>query len=136
MADWLNGDEIMGPEVTAKCIRTFRAEKAFENDPFLGTDPQPKHIRDKYTGSDDNGGVHINSGIPNHAFYRVAKEIGGYAWEKTGKIWYQTLQNLNTRSNFQEAANMTYTVAGSMFGTGSLEQQAVQNGWDAVGISV
>ena len=136
MADWLNGDAIMGPEVEAKCIRTFRAEKAFENDPFLGTDPQPKHIRDKYTGSDDNGGVHINSGIPNHAFYRVAKEIGGYAWEKAGKIWYQTLQNLNTRSNFQEAANMTYTVAGSMFGTGSLEQQAVQNGWDAVGISV
>ncbi len=135
-ADWLNGDAIMGPEVAAKCIRTFKAEKAYENDPLLGTDPQPKHIRDKYTGSDDNGGVHINSGIPNHAFYRVAMEIGGFAWEKTGKIWYQTLKNLNTRSDFQEAASMTYMVAGSMFGAGTLEQQAVKNGWNAVGITV
>jgi Zn-dependent metalloprotease len=135
-ADWLNGDSIMGPGVSAKCIRTFKAEKAYENDPLLGTDPQPKHIRDKYNGSDDNGGVHINSGIPNHAFYRVAMEIGDYAWEKTGKIWYQTLKNLNTRSNFQEAASMTHMVAGSMFGSNSLEQQAVKNGWNAVGITV
>ncbi|MGL5942865.1 MAG: M4 family metallopeptidase [Waterburya sp.] len=135
-ADWRIGEDIMGPEVTAKCLRTFKAEKAYENDPLLGTDPQPKHIRDKYTGFDDNGGVHINSGIPNHAFYRVAMEVEGNAWEKTGKIWYQTLKNLNNRSDFQEAASMTHLVAGSMFGTGSLEQQAVKNGWNAVGITV
>lgn len=135
-ANWLNGDAIMGSGVSAKCIRTFKEGKAYENDPLLGTDPQPKHIGNKYTGSDDNGGVHINSGIPNHAFYKVAIEIGGYAWEKTGKIWYQTLKNLNTRSDFQEAANMTYMVAGSMFGAGSLEQKAVKNGWNAVGITV
>ena len=39
--------------------------------PTLGTDPQPKHLKNKYTGSADSGGVHINSGIPNHAFFLV-----------------------------------------------------------------
>ncbi|WP_309734910.1 M4 family metallopeptidase [Chamaesiphon sp. OTE_75_metabat_556] len=135
-ANWLNGDTIMGPAVTAKCIRTFKEGKAYDNDPLLGTDPQPKHMRDKDTGTDDNGGVHINSGIPNHAFYKVALEIGGNSWDKTGKIWYQTLKNLNRFSQFQEAASMTHTVAGSLFGAGSLEQQAVKNGWSAVGITV
>lgn len=135
-SDWRMGENIMGPGVSAKCLRTFKAEKAYENDPLLGTDPQPKHLKDKYTGYDDNGGVHINSGIPNHAFYLVALEIGGNTWEKTGKIWYQTLKNLNSRSQFQEAASMTHMVAGSMFGAGSLEQKAVKTGWNAVGITV
>ena len=135
-ADWLIGEDIMGPEVSAKCLRTFKGEKAYENDSLLGTDPQPKHIRDKYTGSEDYGGVHINSGIPNHAFYQVANELGGYVWEKAGRIWYQTLRNLNQFSQFQDAARMTYQVAGADYGLGSLEQQAVKKGWDAVGITV
>ena len=41
--------------------------------------------------SNDNGGVHINSGIPNHAFYLAATAVGGYAWEKVGRVWYVTL---------------------------------------------
>jgi Zn-dependent metalloprotease len=135
-ANWLNGDTIMGSGTTAKSIRTFKEGKAYENDPLLGTDPQPKHMSGKYTGTDDNGGVHINSGIPNHAFYKVAIEMGGNSWDKTGKIWYQTLKNLNQFSQFQEAASMTHTVAGSLFGAGSLEQQAVKKGWSAVGITV
>ncbi|BAY09921.1 M4 family metallopeptidase [Calothrix sp. NIES-2098] len=135
-ADWLMGDAIVGPKVQAKSIRTFKAEKAYEKDAILGTDPQPKHIKDKYTGDNDSRGVHINSGIPNHAFYLTAIELGGYSWEKVGPIWYQTLKNLNQNSNFQEAASMTYQVAGAMFGSDSLEQQAVKKAWDAVGISV
>ena len=135
-ADWMLGDAIMGSRVKAKCLRSFKAEKAYENDPILGTDPQPKHMKDKYTGFDDSGGVHINSGIPNHAFYLVAMELGGNAWEKVGPIWYQTLKNLNRFSDFQDAASMTHEVAGTMFGTGSIEQQAVKKAWDAVGITV
>ena len=134
-ADWDIGELIMGSSPATR-LRTFKDEKAYENDPFLGTDPQPKHLRDKYTGSDDNGGVHINSGIANHAFYLIALDIGGPAWEKPGQIWYQTLRNLNSQSNFQEAAQMTYEVAGTLFGSGSSEQQAVKKGWDAVGIII
>jgi len=135
-ADWLIGNEIMGPGVTAKALRTMKAEKAYEDDPILGTDPQPKHMKDKFTGWQDNGGVHINSGIPNHAFYLVAINIGGYAWTKAGSIWYKTLRRLTRYSEFQEAAEVSYQVAGADCGSGSKEQKAVKAAWKAVGISV
>ena len=133
---WRIGSDILGPKVQAKCIRIMTGAKAYQNDPDLGTDPQPKHINNQYTGSDDDGGVHTNSGIPNHAFYLVATALGGYAWERAGLIWYKTLRNLNRYSNFQEAADMTYQVAGAEFGAGSNEQQAVQEAWKKVGITV
>jgi Zn-dependent metalloprotease len=135
-ADWWLGGELLAPIVGAKGIRTFTEEKAYEDNPYLGTDPQPKHYKDKYTGPQDNGGVHINSGIPNHAFYRVAMELGGNAWKKAGVIWYKTLIALNQDSNFQEAAEMTYMIATKLYGQGSNEQKAVRDGWKAVGISV
>jgi Zn-dependent metalloprotease len=49
------------------------------DDPDLGKDPQPSDMSGYFQGSDDNGGVHINSGIPNHAFYLAAMAIGGNA---------------------------------------------------------
>ena len=39
--------------------------------------------------ANDNGGVHINSGIPNRAFYLAATALGGNAWEKAGRMWYR-----------------------------------------------
>ncbi len=135
-ADWWLGGEILAPAVQARGIRTLTEEKAYENNPYLGTDPQPKHMRDKYTGPQDNGGVHINSGIPNHAFYLVAMELGGNAWEKAGVIWYKTLRALNRFSEFQEVASMTYQIAGTEYGSGSKEQQATKAAWERVGISV
>ena len=48
------------------------------DDPVLGKDPQPAHMDDFVETDQDNGGVHINSGIPNHAFYLAATAIGGY----------------------------------------------------------
>src|SRR6185312_6278273 len=39
----------------------------------------------------DNGGVHPNSGIPNRAFYLAASALGGFAWEVTGRIWYNAM---------------------------------------------
>jgi Zn-dependent metalloprotease len=85
----------------------------------------------------DNGGVHINSGIPNHAFYVIAREIGGNAWEKAGAIWYKALtEKFTSTSNFIDAANLTFAAAADLYGVGSLEQKAVQSGWAAVGITV
>jgi hypothetical protein len=87
--------------------------------------------------NEDDGGVHINSGIPNKAFFLTATQIGGNAWEKAGKIWYVTLtQMLQPNSDFQDAVNKTYGVAGELYGAGSPEQQAVQAGWSGVGITV
>ena len=56
------------------------------DDPRLGgKDPQPAHMGDYVDTTDDNGGVHINSGIPNHAFYLAATALGGHSWEKAGR---------------------------------------------------
>lgn len=136
-ADWLIGAELFTSNVNAQGIRSMKAPGTAYNDPSLGRDPQPAHMRDLYTGADDNGGVHINSGIPNHAFYRVAMELGGYAWEKAGRIWYLALKDqLGPMSDFQAAVSQTVQVAADLFGAGSLEQQAVIKGWQAVGLHV
>jgi Zn-dependent metalloprotease len=107
------------------------------NDPVLGKDPQPDHMSKYINTTQDNGGVHLNSGIPNRAFYLTAYNIGGYAWEKAGKIWYVALSDrLKAGSTFMDAANLTYTVAGELYGANSLEQQAVRSAWTDVGLTV
>jgi Zn-dependent metalloprotease len=138
-ADWLLGDAIMGPTVAnkAKSLRTFKAEKAYVNVPELGgDDPQPKHMKDFVRTENDNGGVHINSGIPNHAFYLVTTKLGGNSWEKAGPIWYKTLQALTSTSDFQAATDMTYQIAVAGYGRDSEEAKAVRDGWSGVGIEV
>lgn len=133
-ADWLIGNDIMGPGTEASALRTFRDEPAFEDDPLLGTDPQPKHMRDKYEGSSDNGGVHINSGIPNHAFYLAARKIGGRAWERAGRIWYASMLALSPTSDFSDMASRTLREAGALCGARSPEHKAVRDAWKAVGL--
>ena len=136
-ADWLIGAGLFTQNVTAQGIRSMKAPGTAYNDPRLGKDPQPDHLKDIYVGPNDNGGVHINSGIPNKAFYITALEIGGYAWEKAGRIWYITLRDrLGQTANFQEGARQTFLVAAELFGQGSLEQQAVRKGWAEVGLDV
>ena len=136
-ADWLIGQGLFTANVTAQGVRSLKAPGTAYDDPLLGKDPQPAHMRDYNNTTEDNGGVHINSGIPNHAFYVAALEMGGYAWEKAGRIWYVALcDKLNPESNFAECADQTFTVAGKLFGEGSLEQQAVRKGWAEVGINV
>ncbi len=138
-ADWLIGAGLFTANVNGVAIRSMKEPGTAYDDPVLGKDPQPGHM-DAYKNLpywEDNGGVHINSGIPNHAFYFVAVEIGGYAWEKAGRIWYITLRDrLRRNASFQDAANLTFQVAGELYGAGSLEQRAVGNGWARVGISV
>lgn len=136
-ADWIIGEGLLTANVNGIGIRTMKAPGTAYNDPVLGKDPQPAHMKDYVNTASDNGGVHINSGIPNHAFYRIALELGGFAWEKAGQIWYVTLRDkLTENSNFQQCAGLTYQTAGELFGAGSIEQQAVKNGWAGVGLSV
>jgi Zn-dependent metalloprotease len=132
-ADWLIGPDVMGPGTGAKSLRTFKAGKAYENDPLLGTDPQPKHLKNKYTGSGDNGGVHINSGIPNHAFYLAAMEIGGRAWERLGQIWNKTMLKLTANSNFADMVEASTESAVTLYGSGSKQHRAVTKAWKSVG---
>jgi Zn-dependent metalloprotease len=105
------------------------------DDPVLGKDPQPAHMNDFVDTYEDNGGVHINSGIPNKAFYLAATKLGGYAWERAGRIWYDALRDSAIRPNtgFRRFARVTIAHAAAM---GAVEADAVREAWAEVGISV
>ncbi len=136
-ADWLIGKGLLAKPIKGVALRSMKAPGTAYNDPLIGKDPQPGHMKDFVKTTRDNGGVHINSGIPNKAFYEVAIRIGGNAWEKAGRIWYITLRDrLRPDSQFQDCANFTYAVAKETYGASSSEAKAVQDGWDAVGIKV
>ncbi len=137
VADWLIGEGLLTSNVNGQALRSMKAPGTAYDDPLLnGKDPQPDHMDDFAHVDYDNGGVHINSGIPNHAFYVASQEIGGNAWEKAGRIWYEALLQLQPRAEFQDTADLTFEIAGNKFGNGSAEQKAVQKGWRTVGIQV
>lgn len=136
-ADWIIGEGLFTSNVNGVGIRSMKAPGTAYDDPVLGKDPQPAHMSKYVNTIEDNGGVHINSGIPNYAFYVVSRELGGYAWEKAGAIWYKTLtEKLQANSNFTDAANLTFQAATELFGSGSIEEQAVRTGWAEVGITM
>lgn len=136
-ADWIIGEGLFTAKVNGVGIRSMKAPGTAYDDPVLGRDPQPAHMSNYVQTNADSGGVHINSGIPNHAFYVTAVNLGGFAWEKAGRIWYETLRTkMGTNTQFTEAAAFTHQVAGNLYGQGSLEQQAVATGWSEVGINV
>ncbi len=84
-ADWLIGDHLLTYQ--GQALRSMKAPgTAYDND-LMGKDPQPATMEGYADTDEDNGGVHTNSGIPNHAFYLTATAIGGNAWLKAGQIW-------------------------------------------------
>jgi Zn-dependent metalloprotease len=135
-AAWLVGSEVLATDIKGQGIRSLKSPgSAYEND-LMGRDPQPQHMDDYVQTEADNGGVHINSGIPNYAFYIASREIGGYAWETAGKIWYKALLLLKPHSKFSDCAQLTYSVASRDYGQDSREQLAVKKGWEAAGIKI
>lgn len=136
-ADWLIGAGLFTSTVNGVALRSMKAPGTAYDDPLLGKDPQPDHMDDYNSTYLDNGGVHINSGIPNKAFYRAAVDLGGYAWEKAGRIWYETLRDSALRENtgFKRFANLTVATATRLYGPGSMEASVVANAWAGVGIT-
>lgn len=134
-ADWILGQTLFPVAFTGSALRTFKAGKAYTDDPVFGTDPQPKHMDNLHKGTNDRGGVHINSGIPNHAFYLAAKSLGGYSWEKAGKVWYKTMISgkIEPTCDFKTFAKATVDVAGEEFDDKSV-QKAIGDAWVKVGV--
>jgi Zn-dependent metalloprotease len=137
-ADWLIGAGLFAPGIQGVALRSMKAPGTAYNDPRLGRDPQPDHMKKYVNTNSDNGGVHINSGIPNKAFYTVATNLGGFAWEKAGRVWYEALRDnkLKPTSTFLKFANLTLTTASRLYGARSVEADAVRDGWAQVGIKV
>ena len=137
-ADWLIGEGIFAPGINGTALRSMKAPGTAYDDPKLGRDPQPDHLSKLVETTRDNGGVHINSGIPNRAFYLVATALGGHSWERAGLIWYEALRDskLRSTSGFRAFARVTVAVATGRFGVGSDEATAVTQGWAEVGVKV
>ena len=136
-ADWLIGAGLFTARVHGVAVRSMKAPGTAYDDPTVGKDLQPGHMSQYVKTHDDAGGVHINSGIPNHAFYLLATSLGGNAWDVAGRIWYVTLtQKLRHDAQFQTCANATFLTAGELYGKGSEPQKAVAAAWKAVGIEV
>jgi Zn-dependent metalloprotease len=137
-ADWLIGAGLLAPSVNGVALRSMKEPGTAYDDPELGTDPQPGNMSDYVKTHSDNGGVHINSGIPNRAFYLAAAAIGGNAWEKAGQVWYDTLTGdlLYPDTDFKGFAAATITMADRRYGATSAEKDAVSNAWTGVGVTV
>lgn len=93
--DWKLGEDVVTSAFPSGALRDMQDPHNGGNQ--LG-DPgyQPKHVNEQYTGSQDNGGVHINSGIPNHAFYLFATKVGK---DKAERVYYRALTKYLTKSS-------------------------------------
>ena len=134
-ADWLIGAGLFTAKVQGVALRSLKAPGTAYDDPLLGRDPQPATMAGYVRTSADNGGVHTNSGIPNHAFYLAATALGGHAWEKAGRIWYETLRDKRVKRTATFAQFARYTVVNAAHFFGTAERQAVAGAWAAVGVN-
>ena len=136
-SDWSIGADIFGPDVQGHAVRSLKAPGTAYDDPVLGRDPQPSHMRDYVVTTDDNGGVHINSGILNHGFYLAAMALGGKTWEVPGRIYYAVLTSrLTPEADFADVTRATVDIAGELYGNGGRVQMIVAEAWSAVGLPV
>jgi Zn-dependent metalloprotease len=135
-ASWLIGEGLFTPAVHGVALRSMRAPGTAYDDPVLGKDPQPATMAGYVETDDDAGGVHTNSGIPNHAFFLAATAIGGNAWQGAGAVWWDALTSAEVTASIDFAgfARVTVSSADARFGAGSTQSVAVADAWRTVGV--
>jgi Zn-dependent metalloprotease len=128
-ADWLIGQGLFTASVRARALRDMAAPGTAYDDPELGADPQVGHMDDYVHTTADNGGVHINSGIPNRAFHLAAVAIGGTSVEGAGRIWYDAVNggDVPSDADFATFAAATVAAAGD-------HADVVRDAWAQVGV--
>lgn len=133
--DWLMGDTIIKQEVyISPGLRDLsNPNQAVQaGDYFHGWQPAHMNEYQNLTAAQDNGGVHINSGIPNFAYFKLASAIGR---AKAIQIMHRTLTMYLTRnSEFTDFRAAAEKAAADLHGAGSAEQNAVSTACAAVGI--
>ncbi|MGN6250668.1 MAG: protealysin inhibitor emfourin [Marmoricola sp.] len=128
-ADWLIGEGIFLPGVHGVALRSMKAPGTAYDDPAIGKDPQAASMAGYVETTDDNGGVHTNSGIPNRAFYLAATGVGGTSWEGAGRIWFAALTSgLDPDTDFAAFAAATVAAAGP-------HADVVRSAWKQVGVA-
>jgi Zn-dependent metalloprotease len=135
-ADWLIGDGLIADKKFGRALRSLKAPgTAYDNMWMGGKDPQPAHYRDYDRSRSDEGGVHVNSGIPNHAFYLAARELSGHSWQTAGSIWYDALTSdgIFPTCTFAQFASRTVEVASKQ--THPAAAKAIRHAWHLVGVT-
>ncbi|MBM1105598.1 M4 family metallopeptidase [Aurantibacter crassamenti] len=130
--DWLLGEDIVNRDYFASgAMRDMQNPNNGVSSNETGW--QPKDMTEYYTGSEDNGGVHLNSGIVNRAYYLVATDISK---NKAEQIYYRALETyLTVSSQFIDLRLAVIQSAIDLHGDNSPEVIAVKNAFDTVGIT-
>ena len=134
-ADYLGGEDIATPG----------GIRSMENPGLFG---DPDHYSNRFTGAADNGGVHTNSAIANHAFYLAIEGgtnstsglgvvgVGAANREQIENIFYRAfVLLLPSNATFSIARAATIQAAQTLYGVGSAAEQAVIEAWTAVGVT-
>jgi bacillolysin len=133
-ADYLAAEDVFTPGG----IRSLQNPMAFED---------PDHYSIRYLGTEDNGGVHINSGIANHAFYlaieggrhrlgAAVQGVGAANREQIERVFYRAFTSfLVPSSNFSQARGATLQAARELYGAASPAETAMTQAWNAVGVN-
>ena len=134
--DWLIGEGLFLPGVQATALRSMLEPGTAYDDPRIGKDPQVGSMADYVETTEDNGGVHINSGIPNRAFALAAIALGGRSWERAGRVWYDALTSgeVGANTDFTAFAEATVAAATRVFPDDASVGQAVLDAWVQVGL--
>jgi len=132
-ADWWIGEGILAPGVQGTALRSMKEPGTAYDDDVLGKDPQVGSMADYVETSEDNGGVHTNSGIPNRAFALAATALGGNTWDGAGRIWYAALTSgIGADTDFAGFAEATLAAARA---TSPEAENAVADAWATVGVT-
>lgn len=126
--DWLIGTNLSSP---------FRSMSDPGSLTAGGFGPYPSSMSQYIVTSQDNGGVHLNSSIINHAFYLVAVDLNNAIGRSSAeRIWYRALTTkLNPLSDFFDARISLIQSAEELFGANSVQSQVVAEAFDAVEIN-
>jgi bacillolysin len=138
-ADYLEGEDAVRPRFPG----SLAGDRSFVDPTAYG---DPDNYSKRYTGTSDNGGVHTNSSIANHAFYlaveggtnrtsgKTVTGVGSASRDKVEKVFFGAFTTLTSNATFSQARAKTIQLAGTLYGTGSSVQTAITQAWDAVGV--
>jgi len=139
-ADWVLGEDLF-------IHGSFRAPtiiRSMENPRSVG---DPDHYSVRFTGPQDAGGVHINAGIGNNAFYLFVEggtnrtsgmRVNGIGFanrDRAEKIFYRAFTRfLGPMSLYRDLRRATLQSARDLYGANSVEERELTRAWDAVGV--
>lgn len=140
---WKIGEQAYTPGTSGDALRYMDNPHLAGNGGYT-SDDDPDHYSERYTGTADSGGVHINSGIANKAFYLAAVggthhlsgvTVTGMGTTDASKIWYRALSiYMTSGTNFSGARTAMLNSATDLFGSTSSQYNTIATTWCAVGV--